>query len=188
MFDAGHLHLLSAVATIAALAVENTRSLESLELQNQLLKAEAHFDIIGDRLSMHDLYRFIAKVAPTESNVIVYGESGTGKELVARAIHQNSRRAEKTFVAINCAALTETLLESELFGYEKGAFTGALAQKRGYLEAADGGTIFLDEIGELASTCRPSCFASCKNAKWFASAARARSRSTFAFSPPPISR
>jgi transcriptional regulator with GAF, ATPase, and Fis domain len=152
MFDAGHLHLLSAVATIAGLAIESTRSVESLELQNQLLKQEVqtHFDIVGDSAAMQELYRFIAKVAPTESNVIIYGESGTGKELVARAIHRNSLRAEKPFVAINCAALTESLLESELFGYEKGAFTGALAQKRGYLEAADGGTIFLDEIGELA--------------------------------------
>jgi transcriptional regulator with GAF, ATPase, and Fis domain len=152
MFDPGHLHLLSAIATIAALAFQSTRSLESLELENQLLRAEirSHFDIIGDSPSMQELYRFIAKVSPTESNVIVYGESGTGKELVARAIHHNSSRADKPFVAINCAALTESLLESELFGYEKGAFTGALTQKRGYLEAADGGTIFLDEIGELA--------------------------------------
>jgi Nif-specific regulatory protein len=152
MFDDGHLHLLSAIATIAALALESTRSLESLELENQLLKAEvrSHFDIIGDSSAMQELYRFISKVSPTESNVIVYGESGTGKELVARALHHNSQRADKTFVAINCAALTESLLESELFGYEKGAFTGALTQKRGYLEAANGGTIFLDEIGELA--------------------------------------
>ena len=152
LFDDGHLHLLSAIATIAALAFESARSLQSLALENQLLKAEicSHFDIIGDTPSMQELFRFITKVAPTESSVIVYGESGTGKELVARAIHHNSRRADKPFVAINCAALTETLLESELFGYEKGAFTGALTQKRGYLEAADGGTIFLDEIGELA--------------------------------------
>lgn len=151
MFDAGHLHLMSAIAAIAALALEYARSIESLESENAMLKAATpHFDIIGDSAGMQELYRFIAKVAPTESNVIIYGESGTGKELVARAIHGNSQRADKPFVAINCAALTETLLESELFGYEKGAFTGALAQKRGYLEAADGGTIFLDEIGELA--------------------------------------
>jgi transcriptional regulator with GAF, ATPase, and Fis domain len=150
IFDAGHLHLLSAIATIAALALENARTLESLEFENQQLKAEAHFDIIGDSAAMQGIYRFIAKVAPSDSNIIIYGESGTGKELVARAIHKNSTRSDKPFVAINCAALTETLLESELFGYEKGAFTGALNQKRGYLEAADGGTIFLDEIGELA--------------------------------------
>jgi Nif-specific regulatory protein len=150
LFDAGHLHLLSAIGTIAALAIENARSLESLERENEQLKAETHFDIIGDSAAMRDIYRFIAKVATSDTNVIIYGESGTGKELVARAIHRNSKRSDHSFVAINCAALTESLLESELFGYEKGAFTGAITQKRGYLESADGGTIFLDEIGELA--------------------------------------
>src|SRR5262249_10857347 len=142
----------SAIATIAAIALENTRSLERLEFENQQLKAEvaSQFDMIGESSAMQDLYRFITKVAHSEANVLVHGESGTGKELVARAIHQNSARSQAPFVAINCAALTETLLESELFGYEKGAFTGAVSQKRGYLEAADGGTIFLDEIGELA--------------------------------------
>jgi Nif-specific regulatory protein len=150
-FDAGHLHLLSAIGTIFALALENTRSLELLERENQQLRADIklRFEMVGDSAPMQDLYRFIAKVASSESNVLIYGESGTGKELVARAIHRGSPRADQHFVAINCAALTETLLESELFGYEKGAFTGALAQKRGYLEAANGGTIFLDEIGEM---------------------------------------
>jgi transcriptional regulator with GAF, ATPase, and Fis domain len=151
-FDAGNLHLMSAIAGIAALAMENARFIELLQRENEQLKAEVrlHFDMIGDGLAMQELYRFISKVAPTDSNVLIQGESGTGKELVARAIHRNSARADKTFVAINCAAITETLLESELFGHEKGAFTGASAQKRGLLEVAEGGTVFLDEIGELA--------------------------------------
>jgi transcriptional regulator with PAS, ATPase and Fis domain len=106
--------------------------------------------MVGDSGPMKDVYRFIAKVAPTEATVLVLGESGTGKELIARAIHRNSNRAQAPIAAINCAAITETLLESELFGYEKGAFTGAVAQKKGRLEAANGGTVFLDEIGELA--------------------------------------
>jgi Nif-specific regulatory protein len=151
-FDAGHLHLMSAIAGITALALESTRVIENLERENQQLKAEVRmqFDMVGNGSAMEELYHFISKVAATESNVLIQGESGTGKELVARAIHQHSTRADKTFVAINCAAITETLLESELFGHEKGAFTGASVQKRGFLETAEGGTVFLDEIGELA--------------------------------------
>jgi Nif-specific regulatory protein len=99
---------------------------------------------------MAEVFEFIRRVAPTDSTVLIGGESGTGKELVARAIHANSPRADGPFVPINCAAITETLLESELFGYEKGAFTGAVTQKKGKIETASGGTLFLDEIGELA--------------------------------------
>src|SRR5207247_7550236 len=84
-----------------------------------------------------------------ESTVLIRGDSGTGKELVARALHRNSKRANRPFLAINCAALTESLLESELFGHERGAFTGAVTQKKGKIEIADGGTLFLDEIGEM---------------------------------------
>src|ERR1700758_1087641 len=99
---------------------------------------------------MKEVFQFVARVAPTESTVLIEGESGTGKELAARALHRNGRRSGKPFVAINCAAIPETLLESELFGHERGAFTGAASQKKGRLEVADGGVAFLDEIGELA--------------------------------------
>jgi len=101
---------------------------------------------------MKQVYQFLAKVAPTDSTVLIRGESGTGKELAARAIHVHSNRAHMPFVAINCAALTESLLESELFGHEKGAFTGAVARKRGWFEVADASTLFLDEVSETSPT------------------------------------
>ncbi len=110
---------------------------------------EAH-DMVGDSAPMRAAYECIRKVAPRDSTVLITGETGAGKELAARAVHQNSPRASRPFVAVNCAALTESLLESELFGHEKGAFTGAFALKKGKFEVAEGGTIFLDEIGELA--------------------------------------
>ncbi|MBC3377259.1 sigma-54-dependent Fis family transcriptional regulator [Pseudomonas sp. SWRI92] len=105
--------------------------------------------IIGSCPPMQDLYSKIRKVAPTDSNVLIQGESGTGKELVARALHNLSRRAKAPMISVNCAAIPESLIESELFGHEKGAFTGASAGRAGLVEAADGGTLFLDEIGEL---------------------------------------
>jgi two-component system response regulator HydG len=128
------------------------REIERLELENRRLQAASNVDhdMVGDSPAIRGVYQFIAKVAPTESTVLIDGESGTGKELVARALHRNSRRAARPFVALNCAAIAETLLESEMFGHEKGSFTGAVAQKRGKLEVADGGTIFLDEIGEMS--------------------------------------
>jgi transcriptional regulator with PAS, ATPase and Fis domain len=107
-------------------------------------------DLVGESPAMRALYQRLSKAAPSESTVLIRGESGTGKELVAHAIHANSARAHGPFVAINCAAVPEGLIESELFGHEKGAFTGALAQKKGRLEMANGGTAFFDEIGELA--------------------------------------
>ena len=105
--------------------------------------------IIGRCAAMQDLFGKIRKVAPTDSTVLIQGESGTGKELVARALHNLSRRAKAPLISVNCAAIPETLIESELFGHEKGAFTGATAGRAGLVEAADGGTLFLDEIGEL---------------------------------------
>ena len=105
--------------------------------------------IIGSCPPMQDLYGKIRKVAPTDSNVLIQGESGTGKELVARALHNLSKRAKAPMISVNCAAIPESLIESELFGHEKGAFTGASAGRAGLVEAADGGTLFLDEIGEL---------------------------------------
>jgi two-component system, NtrC family, response regulator HydG len=107
-------------------------------------------EIVGTSSKLRELLELIERVAPTSSTVLIEGESGTGKELVARALHNNSPRWDQPLVAINCAALTESLLESELFGHEKGAFTGAVARKKGKIEMAEGGTLFLDEISELA--------------------------------------
>jgi len=151
-FDSNHLQLATAVASIAATAIRNAQNFERLEADNQRLNVELNIEhnMVGESARMRNVFQFIARAAPTDSTVLIEGESGTGKELVARAIHRASRRSEKPFVAINCAALTETLLESELFGHEKGAFTGAITQKKGKLEIADGGTVFLDEVGELA--------------------------------------
>ena len=151
-FDEDHLHLVAAIAGTSAVALENARRMQWLEHENLRLSTELNLDhnLIGESSRMKEVYQFLARVAPTESNVLLTGESGTGKELAARAIHRNSPRSSKPFVAINCAAIPEGLLESELFGYERGAFTGAVAQKKGRLEVANGGVVFLDEIGELA--------------------------------------
>jgi transcriptional regulator with GAF, ATPase, and Fis domain len=151
-FDRDHLELVASIAGISAVALENARRLQWLEQENQRLTSEIilQHNMVGESAAMKEVYHFLSRVAPTESTVLVEGESGTGKELVARAIHRNSPRANRPFVAINCAAIPEGLLESELFGYERGAFTGAATQKKGRLEIADGGVVFLDEIGELA--------------------------------------
>ncbi len=150
-FDEGHLQLAAAAGRIAGVALGETLRYTQLLRENQRLNDEIRIEhgMVGESPRIREVVRVIAKVAPTDSTVLIWGESGTGKELVARAIHDNSARASKPFVAINCAAITETLLESELFGHERGAFTGAVAQKKGRFEAADGGTVFLDEIGEL---------------------------------------
>jgi len=111
---------------------------------------DARWELLGNTATMQDLRRQIAKVAPTRSRVLITGESGTGKELIARAIHRNGSVSAGPFVKVNCAAIPPELIESELFGHERGAFTGAVAKKRGLFEVADGGTIFLDEIGDMA--------------------------------------
>lgn len=151
-FTETHLQQMTAIASLTSAALENAQHLESLKLENQLLQTAANIEtnMIGESPPIKSLFEMIAKVARTDSTVLIRGESGTGKELVARAIHQNSPRANKPFVSINCAMLNENMLESDLFGHEKGAFTGAVAQRKGKLEQAEGGTIFLDEIGELA--------------------------------------
>ena len=127
----------------------------SLKYENQSLKAQlGSFDtggIIGSSPAMRKLLEMLVMVAPSDATVLVAGESGTGKELIARAIHGNSRRNSGPFVAVNCAALSENLLESELFGHEKGAFTGADKRREGHFAHADGGTLFLDEIGEISA-------------------------------------
>jgi Nif-specific regulatory protein len=151
-FDEDHLRLVSVISGLAAVSINNTRHVEQIEGENDLLRAASRVEhgMVGESAAMRKVYQLVARVAPTDSTVLIRGESGTGKELAAQALHQNSARRERPFVAINCAALTETLLESELFGHERGAFTGALAQKKGKLEVADGGTLFLDEVGEMA--------------------------------------
>ena len=152
-FDDTHLRVLQAIAHIAALALENLGQWEKLREENLALRAEIALkhDIVGRSPKIQKVFEFIRKVAPADSTVLIQGESGTGKELVARAIHSNSPRADCPFVAINSAAIAASLLESELFGHEKGAFTGAVSQKKGKMEVAEGGTLFLDEISELAA-------------------------------------
>jgi len=151
-FDEQHLRMLTAVAGLAALASQRVWRMESLRNENLRLRADLKLDhgFVGESPALRRTLELIARIAPSDSTVLLCGESGTGKELAARALHRASPRAPSPFVAINCAAIPETLLESELFGYEKGAFTGAAGQKKGQFELANGGSIFLDEIGELA--------------------------------------
>src|SRR5208283_2623141 len=123
---------------------------ENLRLRRELLRVFAAQNIVGHSRSIESILEMVRTVAPTTSTVLITGESGTGKELVARAIHEASLRREKPFISINCGAFPETLLESELFGYLKGSFTGAESNRKGIIESAHGGTLFLDEIGETS--------------------------------------
>jgi DNA-binding NtrC family response regulator len=142
----------AALAAIASASLETASQINTLEIRTTLAEEQvsSKTGILGNSPATQQLLRQLEKVAPRETTVLIQGESGTGKELVARALHQLSPRHAHPFVALNCAAITETLLESELFGHEKGAFTGATEQRQGKLEMAAGGTVFLDEIGEMA--------------------------------------
>ncbi|MFA5204055.1 MAG: sigma-54 dependent transcriptional regulator [Lentisphaeria bacterium] len=136
------------------LTVQHALTYEQTLVENEALKetlrgTNLHYNMVGDSPKMLKVYEMIEKIARTESTVLILGESGTGKELVARALHHNSRRTDKPFVAINCAAIPETLLESELFGFVRGAFTGANKDKKGLFETAEGGTLLLDEVGSI---------------------------------------
>jgi DNA-binding NtrC family response regulator len=149
-FDERHLELLTAIAGIASPAFDNALHLERLERENRRLREhQLRHDLVGESVPIRRLLDLIARVARADTSVLIRGESGTGKELAAQALHRSSPRARGPFVAINCATLSETLLESELFGHEKGAFTGAIERKTGKIEAAQGGTLFLDEVGEI---------------------------------------
>jgi transcriptional regulator with GAF, ATPase, and Fis domain len=151
-FREDHIHFLDSVSRIAAVTLENILALDTLRSENSRLKQELNpvSNLVGESRQIRQMEEFISRVAQSDSTVLIRGESGTGKEVVARSIHQNSPRSELPFVAINCAAIPETLLEAELFGHEKGAYTGAIGMRKGKLEAAADGTVFLDEIGELA--------------------------------------
>ena len=150
-FTKADLELLVAIAAQSAVAIENVRVREEIGRERYVREREARgaYDIVGQCPAMESVFRFIAKAAPADAGVLIEGESGTGKELVARAIHLNSPRRHQPFEAVNCAAMAPTLLESELFGHVRGAFTGADRDRPGRFELADGGTLFLDEIGEL---------------------------------------
>jgi len=155
-FHGEHLQALTALGAITALAFGQPGAIEWLENEDRRIQAEVNLNhnLVGESRKMLDVLQTILRVAPSGATVLIRGESGTGKEMAARAIHRNSSRASRPFVAINCAALPEQLIESELFGHEKGAFTGAYIQKKGRLELADGGTLFLDEVADLSLACQ----------------------------------
>ena len=156
-FSRQSLDFLQAFANQAAIALENARLIAQFQQENALLKEEFHRiyafkEIIGKSKAMDRVFQLMGKVLNNETTVLLLGETGTGKEIIARAIHYNGLRSEKSFVPVNCGAIPENLIESELFGHKKGAFTGAISDKKGLVEMADGGTLFLDEVGELPPT------------------------------------
>ncbi len=153
LFDPGSLELLSVFAAQASLLIRNALLVDDLKLRNlslfEELEQQRFGEIIGASSTMREVFRHVEKVAGTEASVLVSGETGTGKELIAREIHRRSARRDGPFVTVNCGAIPETLMESELFGHVRGAFTGAVGSRPGKFQAADDGTIFLDEIGEM---------------------------------------
>ncbi len=151
-FDNDDLSLLSILADQAAIAIQNARTFEELQQNHQSLKQEieSKYNLVGKSAQIQEILKIAKKVAAGDSTLLIRGKSGTGKEMLSRTVHNLSPRANKPFVAVTCSILTPTLLESELFGHEKGAFTGADARKIGRFEMANGGTLFLDEIGTLA--------------------------------------
>ncbi len=149
--DADLMDILRAATVPISLAIENARLFENTKRNAEENLRHCSFEgIIANSPKMLEILSMIRKVTDVPSSILIYGESGTGKELIARAIHYNSIRRDKPFFAVNCAAIPENLLESELFGYRKGAFTGAYTDKKGLFEAADGGTIFLDEVEAMS--------------------------------------
>jgi transcriptional regulator with GAF, ATPase, and Fis domain len=156
LFEPRHLELATAAAEIAAAALANVRYLEALEEEKERIEGSLDAGMVGESPRIREVQRLLARIAPTDSTVLLRGESGTGKELAARALHRGSPRAGKPFVAVNCATFSESLLQSALFGHERGAFTGAVERKIGKIEAAQGGTLFLDEVGEIPLTLQAS--------------------------------
>jgi formate hydrogenlyase transcriptional activator len=167
IYDLADVPFLRQVANQVAVAAENALAFQEIAaLNDQLAKEKAYLeeevrtehefgDIVGESSSLRVVLKHVETVAPTESTVLICGETGTGKELIARALHDLSPRRDRTFVKLNCAAIPMGLLESELFGHEKGAFTGAIAQKIGRFELANGGTLFLDEVGDIPLELQP---------------------------------
>ncbi|NIV99797.1 GAF domain-containing protein, partial [Candidatus Saccharibacteria bacterium] len=156
-FDEESLQFLKAFAGQAAIAIENAQLFEQLQSENQRLKKEASLqhvfpEIIGKSTPILKILEMVRDVADSTASVLIEGESGTGKELVARALHFHSSRRDKLFMPVFCGSLSENLLESELFGHEKGAFTGAVENKAGLFEEAHHGTLFLDEIADISKT------------------------------------
>ena len=166
-FSQDDVSFLMQVASQVAIAVENAVAYgqiaglkdklaqEKLYLEDEIRNNANFEEIVGTSPALHRVLKLVETVAPTNSTVLIYGETGTRKELIGRAIHNLSPRSPKTFVKLNCAALPAGLLESELFGHEKGAFTGAVSQRIGRLELADSGTLFLDEVGEIPLELQP---------------------------------